>query len=395
MRVPTLHTAQRAFEGVESRQARQAQLQDQLGTGLRISKPGDDPLGAAQAELARSRLARLGQDQRAASLAGALLSTAEGALGQGVSLLQSARESLVAAGNGSYSATERQALALQLRGVRQQMLDLANSDDGTGGRVFSGQGSLSDPFTGLAPQPDAPSGTQRIGEGGRYAATLDGRAAFINLPRGNGLFTTASAAGNTGTGWIDSGSVTDATQLTGQAYAIEISGTPGNLLYTVRNTTTEAAPAAPAPLPADGVLVIDGARVKIGGTPVDGDRFELGPSARQSVFRTLDDAIALLESPSLRPGQYAEQLERAQASLDRALESLSLLRGQVGAELQRVDQANAANEQQTLDVQVRRSQLQDLDFAKAISELHNNQTGLEAALRSYASVGKTSLFQLL
>lgn len=395
MRVPTLHTAQRSFDGIEARLSRQSQIQDQLGTGLRVSRPGDDPLAAAQAELARSRLARLSQDQRATSLAGSLLATAEGALGQGVNLLQGAREALVAAGNGSYSAAERQALALQLRATREQLLDLANSDDGTGGRVFAGQGSTSDPFTGLTPQQDAPSGTQRIGEAGRYAATVDGRAAFINLAQGNGLFVTASAPGNAGSGWIGAGSVTDANQLTGHAYRIEIGGAPGSLSYTVLDLTAGTTAVAAAPLPADGTLVVDGQRVKIGGTPAVADSFTLGPAGRQSVFKTLDDAIATLESASLPPGAYAERLERAQASLDRALEGMSLLRSQVGAELQRVDQATQANEEQALGVETRRSQLQDLDFAKAISELQNNQTGLEAALKAYATVGKTSLFQML
>jgi len=41
------------------------------------------------------------------------------------------------------------------------------------------------------------------------------------------------------------------------------------------------------------------------------------------------------------------------------------------------------------------SALRDLDYASAISEMQSNQTGLEAALRSYSTVGKTSLFQLL
>ncbi|MGG2383050.1 flagellar hook-associated protein FlgL, partial [Salmonella enterica] len=85
-----------------------------LSTGLRVRSPGDDPVAAAQAERARSRLAQLAQDKRATDLSTSLLTTADGALAQGVSLLQSTREWLVAAGDGAYSAQDRQSLAQQL-----------------------------------------------------------------------------------------------------------------------------------------------------------------------------------------------------------------------------------------------------------------------------------------
>lgn len=396
MRVPTLHTAQRAFEGIEQRLGRQAQIQDQLGTGLRVTRPGDDPLAAAQSELARSRLARLAQDQRATQLATGLMSTAEGALGQGVNLLQSARELLVAAGNGAYSAAERQALALQLRSLREEMLAVANTGDGAGGKVFGGQASGAEPASGSAPQWTAPAGMQRIGESGRYAATIDGAAAFMRVPQGNGVFVTASDAANTGSGWIDAGAVSDATLLTSQSYRIEIGGTPGSLTYSVFNLDAGTTLVSAQPLPAGGSLDIDGQRVKIGGTPAAGDRFGIAPAGRQSVFQTLDEAIATLEAvPQLSNGAYAERLQRVQTSLDRALDGFSMLRSQVGGELRLVEAAQASGEAQQLSETIRRSELQDLDYARAISELQSNQTGLEAALKAYATVGKVSLFQLI
>lgn len=395
MRVPTLHTAQRAFERIEDRMAQQARLQDQLGTGLRVRRPGDDPLAAAQAELARSRLAQLSQDQRAGQLATGVLSAAEGALGQGVDLLQEARELLVAAGNGAYSTAERQALALQLRGLRRELLDIANAGDGAGGRVFAGQGGNAPPASGQTPDWRGTGGQQRIGADGRYAATLDGQAAFMAIAQGNGVFVTASDAANTGSGWIDPGAVVDATALSFQPYRIEIGGTADAPTYTVQNLGTGDPASPPQPLPPGGTLEFDGLRVTIGGTPAPGDAFDIAPAGRQSVFQTLDEAVDLLESPAVTEAGYAERLQRAQGGLDRALDTLSLMRSQVGSELRRVDEALAAGELETLTTTSRRSQLQDVDFAQAVSELQSTQIGLEAALKAYAAVGRTSLFQLL
>lgn len=394
MRPTTLHTAQRAFEGIEARQIRQTELQHQLGTGLRVTRPGDDPLAVAQAEIARSRLSRLAQDQRAAQLATTVLTSADDALAQGVGMLQSAREALVAAGNGAYSPNERQALALTLRNTREQLLALANSRDGAGGAIFGGQGTTSDPLTGLAAGWNAPSGVQRIGEGGRYAASVDGRASFMSFAQGNGVFVTAAAVANTGAGWIEPGTVADATQLTGHRLRIDIAGAPGALTYSVQDLDAGATLVSAQALPADGSLMLQGQRIRIGGVPATGDAFTVSPAGRQSIFETLNDAIATLEQP-MSNAAYAQRLGRVQADLDRALDGMTLTRSQIGQELRLVEEAALEGENQTLVTTGRRSALTDLDYASAISQLQANQTVLEAALKSYNSVGRTSLFQLL
>lgn len=395
MRVTTSGTTQTAFAGIQARQSAQERLQQQLASGMRVNSPGDDPLAAAQSELARSRLARLAQDQRSAQLATSVLSAADTALDSGVQVLQNVRETLVAAGNGAYNASDRQSLAAQLRAARDQLISLANTGDGAGGYVFSGQVSAGSPLSGgSAPVWNAASGQQQLGDG-QFAATVDGRAAFMALPQGNGVFVTASSAGNTGTGWINPGDVTNPAQLTGHSYSITLAaGGGGALQYTVTDVTTGTTVASAVPFTPGDTITLDGQRVKIDGTPAAGDSFSVAPAGQQSIFQTLDDAISAL-TQSLQPGQYAEQLQRVQTTLDGALNGMTAMRSAVGTELQRVDATQTANAQEDLNLQQRRSDLRDLDFAQAISELQSNQTSMQAAMQAYASVAKTSLFQLL
>lgn len=395
MRVATLNTAQTAFDGIAARQAEQARLQTQLTTGLRVNSPGDDPVAAAQAELARSRLSRVAQDQRATQLASGLMQAAEGALGQGVDLLQSVREVLVAAGNGSYSASERQALVVQLQSARDSLLAVANTRDGAGSFVFGGQGSQTAPVSGVAsPAYGAVAGTQQVGAGGAFAASVDGRASFMALPQGNGVFVTASAPGNTGSAWVDPGSVTNPALLTGHDYRVTVTGAPGAQVYAVADLTAGTTLVAGVPFVAGNAIDVDGQRIKVSGAPASGDSFEIGAAGQQSIFQTLDEAIATLSLPVAGAG-YTERLQRVQANLDRGLDSLILMRSRVGSELNRLDTAGAANQEQELVVTQRLSALQDLDFTQGISALQNNQTALEAGLKSYASIARTSLFQLL
>ena len=398
MRIATLNASSNAFDGIAARQAEQNRLQGQLSTGLRVNSPGDDPVAASQAELARSRLVRIDQDNRAAGLSASVLSMADNALAEGTNLLQTFRETLVAAGSGTYSAGERNILAQQLRASRDAFLNLANANDGAGGFVFGGQGSVSNPMAiagGASYVPAA--GQQRVGEGGRFATTIDGRTTFVTLPQGNGVFTTQSSPANTGAGWIDPGVVVNPGAVTGQEYRVDMAANgAGSLEYSILNLTTgnPVAGQQNRPFTTGQALDFDGQRVTISGTPSAGDAFEVRPSVNQSVFETLDQAIALLENPA-PTAQYPEQLQRLQSSVDRALDRMILTRTTIGEEMRSVDSATRANEQLNLNTEQRRSDLQDLDFAKAISESQNNQAALQAALQSYASVSKMSLMELL
>jgi flagellar hook-associated protein 3 FlgL len=133
---------------------------------------------------------------------------AESALGETVEWLQQAREALVAAGDASYDDTQRQMLAVQVRDLRVQLLAVANRGDGAGGYLFGGQGSDTPPFV------DAVGGVRYVGTTGAALAgpglpmTLDGAAAWLAAPSGNGVFETRPV-GSPASAWIDAGRVTD------------------------------------------------------------------------------------------------------------------------------------------------------------------------------------------
>lgn len=396
MRIATFQASQNAMSGISARQAEQDRLQNQMSTGLRVNAPSDDPVAAAQAELARSRLTRVAQDQRAAQLSSSLLTSADNSLAQGVDVLQSMRDTLVAAGNGSYSPAERKILAEQLSAARDRLLAVANTRDSTGGFVFSGQGTADSPVSGNSlPSYDPVAGEQRIGADARYASNVDGRAAFVALPRGNGVFVPASLPGNTGAASVDAGRVTDTSLLTGHDYQITITGTPGNLQYSVNDLTAGTTLSTGTPFSSGSTIDIEGQRVVVTGMPQAGDQFELKPAGKQSIFKTVDDAIALLQDPSVPTSLYAERLQAVQTSLDGALDRMSFLRTKVGEELNSTDAAFASNSQLELQTETRRSDLRDLDYARAVSDMQVNQTALQAALKSYASFARLSLFDNL
>jgi flagellar hook-associated protein 3 FlgL len=181
MRIGTDFARQQAIEGIAERQTRLVETQRQVGTGLRVGRPSDDPAAAAQAERLRSREVRIEAELRVTGHARHMLSNADTALADGATALQSARDTLLAAGNGTATLADRATHAVQLREARDRLLAVANRGDGTGGYLFGGQGTSAAPVatTGTAYAPQA--GTIEVGAEMRNPVSFDGRENFVAI----------------------------------------------------------------------------------------------------------------------------------------------------------------------------------------------------------------------
>jgi flagellar hook-associated protein 3 FlgL len=182
MRVGTAFAFARTQEELSNRQARLAQSQDQLSSGLRIQKPSDDPYAAAQSERARSLQAKIEIDRRALNFSNSMLASIEGALGNSGDVLQEIRTQINSAGNAVLSMGDRSSIAQQLTQLRSELLGVANRGDGGGGFLFGGQGSRLPPFTDGAPVQFQPqSGIQTNGSSFAGALAIDGAASFTSV----------------------------------------------------------------------------------------------------------------------------------------------------------------------------------------------------------------------
>ena len=181
MRVSTQNAFERGVSTLQKRQADMMEMQDQLASGKRVARGSDDPAAAARAERALATQMRSESDQRALEASRNAMTQAESALGDAGELMQQAREHVMAAGNPTYGDAERQGLASAIRAIREQLIGIANRDDGAGSFLFGGQGSERPPFV------DAPGGVQFRGAGGESQAamqeplplTLDGRNTWL------------------------------------------------------------------------------------------------------------------------------------------------------------------------------------------------------------------------
>ncbi|MDR7341939.1 flagellar hook-associated protein 3 FlgL [Pantoea alhagi] len=147
MRLSTGMMYDQQMRGVTNAQSSWLKAGEQLSTGKRVVNPSDDPLAAAQAVVLSQAQAENSQYQLARNFATQSVSLEESTLQNVTSAVQSAQTLVISAGNGALSDDDRASYATQLEGVRNQLLNLANSTDGNGRYIFAGYNSGSAPFT--------------------------------------------------------------------------------------------------------------------------------------------------------------------------------------------------------------------------------------------------------
>jgi flagellar hook-associated protein 3 FlgL len=406
MRISSANTYDNTIETLQRRQSDLSDLQTRLTSGKRVLKASDDPAAAARAERALAAEMRSETSQRSVDASQVIVSQTESALGDAGELLQQIRETLVASGNASYSDRERSQLAASLKGMRQQLLAVANRSDGAGSYLFGGQGSSQPPFI------DKPAGVQFSGTSGRLQTdtdtelplSTDGAATWLNASTGNGVFVTSSAlnsvSGSEITGaTVNAGSVSDPSALfpvpdTGYRIHFSSSSTYDIESYSLSSglTSYESTGTYQPGLAID----LHGMSVTVSGVPTTGDQFNIEPSTPTlSVFDSIDQAIADLQTPNRTSAQRLQSTADSLRDIDSSMATLNLVRTAAGGTLNRIDNETSRLATQKLNAQTTRSKAEDLDMVEAIADFQNQQTGYEAALKSYSMVQKMSLFQYL
>jgi flagellar hook-associated protein 3 FlgL len=283
--------------------------QNQLATGKQIVRPSDEPNRVATIARLNSLQSRHDNYMANMELVKARFGTEEGAVSSAVQVMYRVKELTVQASNDTVSPTDRQAIATELQGLREQMLSLANTRDTSGNYLFAGSRVGEPPF---APPADDPLASP-VYQGDRTRMEVmigDQRALPINRP-GSEVF--------------------------------------GRVLR------------------ADGVGQVEG----------------LG------FFQAFDELIAGVRESKL------SEVQRGNGDVNQMLEVLTLAQAGIGTDQSILEQQAASTEDTLTTLRLTLSDVQDLDYAKAISLMNKQMLSLEAAQSSFAKVSQLSLFQYL
>lgn len=399
-RIGTANMYDSTINNLGSRQSSLVDLMEKTTAGKRVLRASDDPVAAAQAERARTRITRSENDQRVLGSQRDVIAQGESELGKAHGALQDFRDLLVQAGNGSYDQVARDALVQQMQSLREQILGYANAKDSNGLPIFRGLGSPDTPL-----QSTPPGSTSQLNPGQNTGSdtglpiSLDGHAAWLNVPTGNGVFEVGSGAANSGKAWADVGSVTDPSKVTGDSYTLVFSKDPatGEVSYVINSSSATASnPVVPATSYKDGqAITIGGQQISIKGDPANGDSFTMSPSKRTDIFAVLDQAIATVKSGTTGSTALQQGLGRSMSELDSGMNRVQAMRSYAGDQLNRADRLESDMKDQALTQEGARSRAEDIDMITALSDIETQKVGLQAALQSYAQMQKLSLFNYI
>jgi flagellar hook-associated protein 3 FlgL len=398
MRIATSTQFDRSIDLIQRRQQSLEAAHDQLVSGKRVTRASDDPVQAARAERALAQEARLEARQRSLETSRQTMAQAESALGDALGVM---RELVVQAGNGATGDANRKSIATEMRGLREQLLGIANRQDGLGGYLFAGQGGSGAPFVQGA------QGVEFRGVARGMAATstdelplyLDGAATWMQAPSGNGVFATsyagAVAPAHDTRMWINAGQVVTPSALTGLGYELSFTGTAA-AGYTV-SVEDDNGNVQAFPYVSGEALEFDGLSVTLTGTPTAGkDKFKIEPSTRSlSPFGVVDGLIADLEMGGRTGAQLAQTVADGLRDLDSTLGVVMSARSELGWRMEQAEGLDTSLTDGRLAAQTQRSAAEDADMAEAVSAFQAQQTSYDSALKAYSMVQRMSLFEYI
>ena len=405
MRISTRSIFEAGTTQLGTMQAQIARTQMQLSTNRRILSPSDDPIASARAlEITQAQSVNA---QFAVNRANARdsLSHVEQQLGNATGLLQDVKTILVNAGNGGLNQSDRETLATELAGRLEDLLGIANSSDGTGNYLFSGYRTTTQPFSknpqgGITYGGDDGVRELQVAESRKVSISTSGSSIFEDIPVGNGKFTGSPAATNAGTGVISQGTLSNPAAFNGDKYVIEFDTLtdPLNPTYSITNDTTGTVISTGQPYTAGEPITVGGMTVDVKGVPAHTDQFVLEPAGRQSVFETIGDLISVLRTPNVTATDRenaTNELAKIGRNLTNALDTVLSTRATVGANMKELDYLDSVGSDLDIQYTSRKSELEDLDMVKAISEFTQQQFALEAAQKSFKTLSGLSLFNFI
>lgn len=137
MRITNNMLSQSLLRNLESAQGKMDQLQNQLSSGFRITRPSDDPVGIQNAIRLKSNISSVEQWSYNADEALSYMNTTDSTIADMTSMLQRVRELTVQGANGALSPNDRNAIAVEVDQISDQFKMIANTKVGSK-FIFSG-----------------------------------------------------------------------------------------------------------------------------------------------------------------------------------------------------------------------------------------------------------------
>jgi len=406
MRVSTQQFYYQSTQQMTNTQSEVNRQSNYLSSGKRVMSAKDDAISFSTLSGYKNELTKLDQYQRNMTSAKNRNSLTETSLSLTESTLQRVKQLFLQANNGSLSNSDRSSIADNVQQHFNQILDIANTKDETGGYIFSGFQVDQAAFT---VQPDntvsyhGDTGVKKLAIANNVDIALNqtGDQVFNKVPNAVGDFSPTYLVNNgnisvTSASIVNRG-VYDKTSFPPD-YTLNFTDTNSDgvlevsVVDSASNNVVTINPYTPG-----NPIQFNGVEVKVDGQPSVGDKVSLKPAQNVSVFDTLKAAISWLKTGSTpaTDGQHTVDYNHILKQLDSAQSYISSQQAQAGINLNLIDRQTSNQADTRLYMEKGKSSIEDLDFASAVSQFEQSKVALQAAQKTYTQVQKLSLFNYI
>ncbi|MDR9467974.1 flagellar hook-associated protein FlgL [Marinospirillum sp.] len=331
IRMSTAQMFNTSLYNMTQTQSRMNNTNNQLGSGKAITTPADDPVAAAQTLNTKTRIAVVAQQTRNVDFADKNLSQTESVMDQMESSMIRLKEMAVQLGSDQWSDEQVKATGIEAKEILNHLQGLVNTKNESGEYIFAGSQADQKAYNGNEFQGDRIEREAQVSDDTFIKMLTSGDRAFENL---DGLQMVDGAG--TQVPWQDAAAV-------GNADVPGAAGDPGNMLGVIQ-------------------YFVNATGNGTGGTVADVDK---------------------------------EAIRASMDNIDIAFEQLSQTRSQIGSRQNTLEAVKTSNEDFELFAKKSLSELEDLDYAEAISRFHQQQMSLQAGQQAFSRVSGLSLFNYL
>lgn len=371
-----------------------------ISSGKRVITAKDDAIAYGTLAGYKNELANIDKYQRNIIQAENHNSLVDTSLANAEDIMNELKDLMLQANNGVYSAEDLASLAQQANQSLQQILDIANSQDESGGYVFSGYQIDDAPFVLQADNSVNYRGDNgvrelQIAKNVNIATNQSGEQVFEKVPNAIGDFSAIYNTNTSGIG-VESAVIANASVYNSAVnpadFTFNFSSATDLTITDGAGNVTNVTGYVPGQ-----TIAFNGIEVRLSGNPLPGDEFSLTPEQNIGVFDTIKSAIDWISNKSSagEDPQVQVDFNRFLEQLSDSMNHLTSRRAQSGINLQAIDRQKSNHLDTELYLESGRSSIEDLDFAKAISTFEQSKVALQAAQQTFTQVQGLSLFNYI
>lgn len=406
MRVSTAQFYLQSSQQMSSKTSDVNEQMAYLTSGKRVLTAKDDAVSYGTLAGYKDDLANIEKYKRNITQAESHNSMQEVAFSNAEDILNKIKEQMLQANNGAMSSEDLQALAKETRNNLDQLLDLANSQNENGDYIFSGYKTEQQPFSQQVDGSVSYSGDSgvrelQIAKNIKIPTNQTGDSAFMKVDNAIGDFmaTYPTAPVNTSGVAVESANIVDrnAYNVSTGPHTFSFDPITNDLTVTDSTLPIPAVVFPAAPYVAGQTISFDGIEVTLSGNPLPGESFTINEQAEISIFDAVNDAVSWMEQ-----GVVSTDTEQHQVNYNSILNQLSSATSHMtsrqvdaGVRLQVLESQESRHLDSELSISTGKANIEDLDFAKAISQFEQSKIALQASQQAFSKVQGLTLFNYI